>query len=378
MKILLTGDFCPRDRLKEKIRAHDPTEVIDQKLLEIGRESDLFITNLECPVTLSSEPIAKTGPNLKTDDSAVSFLKKAGFNLVTLANNHIMDFGKDGLKDTIDYLNKAEMPYTGAGLVEKEKNKIFYCETDNIKLAVLNVTENEWSTSNGNQPGAKGVDPIENYYAIQEAKEKADKVIMIAHGGHEMYEYPSPEIRDRYRFYIDAGCNAVIAHHTHCVSGYEEYKGSPVFYSIGNFLFDHPKHRNAIWNKGLAVALNLKQNAITYEVIHFDQCTDKAKLRICDEPETKRRNSDLELKRKVIKDDRRLERMFEKWLKSKAKSYRSYIEPVKNRWINALQNRGYLPTLWSKRKKRYLLNVIRCESHREVLKKILENDLSHT
>ena len=76
---------------------------------------------------------------------------------------------------------------------------------------------------------------------IQIAKEDNDLVIVIVHGGREHYQLPTPKQRERFRFYADAGADFVVGHHTHCYSGYEIYKGKPIFYSLGNFIFDYKK-----------------------------------------------------------------------------------------------------------------------------------------
>ena len=103
-----------------------------------------------------------------------------------------------------------------------------------VNIAVLNFAENEWSTASSDKPGANPINPISNFNSINITKESVDIVIVITHGGHEMYRLPSPRMKELYRFYIDAGADIVINHHTHCTSGYEKYNGKFIFYSIGN------------------------------------------------------------------------------------------------------------------------------------------------
>ena len=82
--------------------------------------------------------------------------------------------------------------------------------------------------------------PIQQFYKIQEAKENADYVLVIVHGGIEHYQLPTSRMIETYRFFIDAGADAVVNHHQHCYSGYERYKSKPIIYGLGNLLFDNP------------------------------------------------------------------------------------------------------------------------------------------
>ncbi len=269
LKVLVTGDFCPVHRLAN-ISAGD--EQLLGSFRKFIDDADLAITNLECPITGHNEPIAKTGPALKGRASSLDFLLAAGFHLVTLANNHIMDYGKQGLQDTLSFVKDKRIGYVGAGMNAEEASKVYYKTFGKHKLAIINVAENEWSTTHDQSPGANPIDPLHVYRQIETAKEQATHILLITHGGHEMYELPSPRMQTWFRTFIDMGADAVVNHHTHCVSGYEVYQGKPIFYSTGNFLFDAPIHRNSIWNTGMAVTLNFSQDKVGFEQTYFRQC----------------------------------------------------------------------------------------------------------
>lgn len=372
MKILITGDFCPINRAD--INVIDSTNILCEDFQELLKQTDISITNLECPLTNHSKAISKTGPALKAHPNNVKLLKAMSFNMVTLANNHIMDYGSEGLKDTLDILDKNEIDFVGAGKVEDEID-VVYQTKDGLTIAIINVCENEWSTDELNGYRANGFSEINMFYAIKNAKKNADKIIVIHHGGHEMYNLPSPRLKKTLRYFVDCGADVVINHHTHCVGGYEVYEHAPIFYSLGNFIFDKPNQRNSIWNYGMAVSLDCSKQHTSFQTHYFEQFNQKAQVNLVNEDALKYDISELNA---VIADDQQVEERFDNFVLQKTKLYASYLEPVRSKYILGLINRGFLPSIWSKRKRFYLKNLITCESHREIVKNILRNETSHS
>jgi poly-gamma-glutamate synthesis protein (capsule biosynthesis protein) len=201
-----------------------------------SQELSLFLLS-ECPLTLSSNAIEKIGPNLKAHPDIANVLGAAGFG----ANNHIYDYGQQGLLDALKILKNSGLAYVGAGVDLKEAQEPFFTEIKGVRLSFINIGEIEFSSAGPGRGGANPMDLIDNFHQIQNAKRNADHVIVIIHGGHEYYHYPSPQTLKRYRFYAESGASVVIAHHTHCIGGYEVYKGVPIFYSLGNF------HQGNMW-----------------------------------------------------------------------------------------------------------------------------------
>src|SRR5690606_1681253 len=115
-----------------------------------------------------------------------------------------------------------------------------------------------------------GMAIIEQFHKIQETKESCDFLLIIVHEGHEYYNLQSLVIQKLYRFYIDAGADMVISHHTHCISGMELYKSMPIYYSLGNFLFTKFS-RYEDWYKGIALEIEINKNGIVNTIPHFIQ-----------------------------------------------------------------------------------------------------------
>lgn len=375
MKLLIAGDIYLGRRLKN-VPARLPEEIfgpLHQSIID----SDLAIFNLEGPITDEENPLPKTGPALKMRTDAARFLQAAGFDIAALANNHIFDFGVKGLRQTLAELGTAGLAYLGAGLSPTAAAVAHTASIDGETLGILNFAENEWSTTRGTGPGANPVDVIANFRAIHALKAKVDYVVVICHGGHEMCRLPSPEMRERLRFYVEAGADGVFNHHQHVVSGFEFHQGSPIFYGLGNCLFDGGISPPKEWTEGIAIELILSMGKIDVRKHHFDQCQGEMAIAACSDDEVLARDQKIGTLSDVIGDEALLKRAFLEELQARERRYRAHLMPVQNRYLQALHNRGLFPGLLSRRKKRLYLNLIRCESHREALTWLLERDLSN-
>lgn len=371
LKIIITGDFCPNNRIVDLIRENDYANIFNDLLPSI-KESDIAITNLECPLTNVKEKIKKTGPHLKASDKTTEALNYAGFNLVSLANNHIMDYGVEGLNSTIETCTKSGIDCVGVGSNLKEAKEPFYKEVNGIRLAFINFCENEWSTTSGHTPGANPLNPVSNYYDIKEARKNADHVIVIIHGGHEHYALPSPRMQDTYRFFIDAGASAVIGHHTHCFSGYETYQGAPIFYSLGNFIFDWNDIRDTPWNFGFAVKLEVSLDKISFSLLPYKQGDSLPGAMLLNSQEKKKFEKELSQLNSIIENRILLKQKFDTYAQHSKPTFDLYLEPFSSRLFSFLYTRKLLPSFLKQKKRNLLLNIVRCEAHHDLLMKILK------
>ena len=363
MNILIAGDFCPQHRVASSIEDQKYHTVFDD-VKEVVDEADYAIVNFECPVIVGGiKPIKKNGPNLHCTEQGVEALKWAGFNCVTLANNHFYDFGEEGVIRTITACKKHGLDYVGGGVNIHEAASVLYKRIDDEILAVINCCEHEFSIATETCGGSNPLNPIQQYYAIQKAKQHADYVLVIVHGGHEYYQLPSLRMQETYRFFVDAGADAVVNHHQHCYSGYEVYNGNPIFYGLGNFCFDNPKFANVPWNEGYMVILKLAPG-VDFEIVPYKQCSENARITLLDATEYSEK---IMLLNRIIGDSSKLISAANEYYASRSLEYSNIFEPCQMRIYKALKRRGWLPSFNSSKRRLRQENFICCESHRDVL-----------
>ena len=261
LSINICGDFYIDPGLHEE-------RYFDESIISLFHETDLNIINLESPVTENiSAGITKSGPHLHQKEGILTQLKNLNSGLVTLANNHIMDYGPDGLQSTLLACKRQAIRTVGAGLSIDEARQPFTMEARGKKIAVLNFTEHEFSIATSIKPGANPFDIAESSRQIIAAKQNHEYVIVIIHGGHEHYSLPSPRMVAQYRFLAEMGASVIVGHHTHCISGFEIYNHVPIFYSLGNFFFTREFESDSA---NLGLVLNLKfteSNNITWDLV---------------------------------------------------------------------------------------------------------------
>jgi poly-gamma-glutamate synthesis protein (capsule biosynthesis protein) len=243
-------------------------------------KSDVNIVNFEAPITCIGIPIRKSGPNISQCADSPEWLERYGFNLVSMANNHAMDFGKEGMNATMMAFQKASV--IGCGTWEKAYRLKIVETADGLKVGFLACTHCEFgtltdATSKDNLGTAWALAP-DFEKAIQHGGDCCDFLIVIAHCGVEFLEQPLPEWRERYKRWIELGADAVIASHPHVPQGWEFYHGKPVCYSLGNFCFDR-RGKKVVpqnWYNSLCCILDLdkqKEIRMTIRPIVFDAKT---------------------------------------------------------------------------------------------------------
>lgn len=362
MKILIAGDYAPIGRVKgliEQVGEENPLSEVKGLISTM----DYAVVNLEAPMGVGTK-IKKSGPHLSSSSRSISLLKETGFDCCTLANNHIRDFGDAGVINTIKELKSVGLDYVGAGDNLETAQKILYKRIGEQDVAIVNVCENEYSVATKESAGASPLDIVVTSLKIKEARENASYAIVIVHGGHEHYQYPSPRMVSIYRFFVEMGASAVINHHQHCFSGYEMYKGSPIFYGLGNFCFDHLSTNYESWYYGYAVELEIKEDGISFGLYPYKQCKDRVGVELLEGEDKDIFLRKLDDINKIIADPESLDANFQDFVKNhKKQNIISIFSPYLSDYARIAAGHHILPYLLPKSKVRAIMNYIRCESH---------------
>lgn len=235
VRLTIGSDWLPL-RAYEMKSGDDPLAVYGD-ILPLLRKSDLNIINVETTLGSSGAAIPKAGPNFRADESTVRSLTAVPFHVACMANNHIMDYGPDSLRRTLDVLMEAGLRTVGAGMTGEEAAQPLFLTIGDMSAAVINCGEGEACCSIDNGPGAYGFNPSALTWQIGELKRQVDHVIVIFHGGREYAPLPPEYVVNGLREAAGAGASAVIAHHPHVPQGIEIHEGVPIVYSQGNFVF---------------------------------------------------------------------------------------------------------------------------------------------
>ena len=262
MKMLLLGDVSPTfvtaPLFKEK--------AIDTPFgntITLFKDKDYCFVNLECAITESNSKIRKYGPHLKAPYETAEVLKEIGVNCCGLSNNHVFDFGKEGMRDTLKALSDNGISYTGFGDNYEESRKDLIITKDEEKIALITVCEHEYSYALDNRMGSRPYDEYHTMEDIRKAKESCDRVIVIYHGGKEFCKYPSPRLYRLSHAMVRNGADVVLCQHSHCIGSYEKYNDGHILYGQGNFHFVKP-HRFEGWFTSLAVNYDTINNEIEF------------------------------------------------------------------------------------------------------------------
>lgn len=217
----------------------DPEAVYGNVLPEL-RSSDLRITNLECPLTRSETAIFKSGSVLKGDPEHIKGLTEVPFDIVTLANNHVFDYGVEAFLETTDLLAANGIRFVGAGTTRQAAIEPLVVRIAETTIAVVNFSEGEDLTGAVDGAGVFGwnVDAVVN--AVKAAKTAADLVFVVCHAGVEYIPFPPPYLVRALMAIADAGADLVVGHHPHVPQGIQIVGSVPIAYSLGNFVFYQP------------------------------------------------------------------------------------------------------------------------------------------
>ena len=226
--------------------------LVDETMLSHMQNADLFMLNHEFVLSNRGEAMDDKQYTLRNDPEYVKILQDLGTDVVSIANNHILDFGQDAFLDTIDTLENADIQYVGGGRNIKEASAPLIKEINGQTFAFLAATRvspsADWYAGK-NHPGVfQTYDATALNKAIEEVESKADHTIVFVHWGVERSEIPEDYQRTLAKGYIDAGADLVIGAHPHVLQGFEYYQDVPIVYSLGNYLFGNRSDATVLLN----------------------------------------------------------------------------------------------------------------------------------
>lgn len=240
VKISIVGDVLLDRGVRDVIQKHGPAFPYE-KISSLLNQSDISIGNLECPVTNNGAPVLKRGNLIfRADPNNIPYLYNTGFRIFNLANNHSMDYGPNGLMDTIDLLNKQDILTFGAGSSQVKAQSPLYIQRNGITIGLLGFSAfpSEGYFYFENNPDVSHLDEKKLGNIIRSARKHCNILIVMFHWGKEFDFYPSEYQKTIGHLAISSGADIVIGHHPHVLQGVEKYKGKFIFYSLGNFIFD--------------------------------------------------------------------------------------------------------------------------------------------
>ncbi len=239
VSLVFVGDIYP-DAFLSSYDATGMADLMSEDCLELLKGADIAIGNHEFAFSTRGEPQDKQYVH-RTDPKYISILTDMGMDVMTLANNHALDYGTDALLDTIETLKNAGIAYIGAGANYSEAKALKTVEVKGKTfgfLAASRVIPNtSWNAKEGTPGMFTAYDDTALREEIRNAKTVCDVVLVYFHWGTQRVEMPEDYQHEMAKRCIDAGADAIIGTHPHILQGVEYYQGRPIVYSLGNFLY---------------------------------------------------------------------------------------------------------------------------------------------
>lgn len=366
MNILIGGDLVPTATNKSLFENGKAEALVGRELLDVLNKADYRIFNLETPLTDVEAPIDKNGPNLIAPTAAVKGYTALGVNLLSLANNHILDQGSDGLKATIEALEQNNIAHLGAGDNLSVAAKPYIFELDGEKIGVYACAEHEFTIATETTGGANPFDCLETFDHILSLKKQCDYVIVLYHGGKEHYRYPSPNLQRVCRKLVEKGADLVICQHSHCIGCEEKYMNGTIVYGQGNFIFDYSN--NEFWQTSLLIGIEGKK------IIYYPIEKKQNIIGLANGEQAKKILDEFYARSEEIKLEGFIEREYKNFADEMIRGYLLALSGKKGiifKAVNKLSRHKFVKRyIRSRYKKANLLsvkNVIECEAHRELL-----------
>ena len=271
---------------------------------KVFHETNAVICNFEGVLKGGHKPVIKAGPVIFQHPESIDMLHKIGVTAATTCNNHMYDFGLEALRNTEESLEASNIKVFGS---ELPKNQVFAVDSLSRNVTIIPACESHPVTIAGSSiiplPDYMSLFSSELLKRISKAKENGDWVVVTAHAGLELVDIPLSNIRKRYKDLVKAGADMVVGHHPHVPQGFEEYMGKPIFYSLGNFVFQRESMTIPNIN-GIALRVEFDDEKFSYETYSVEKDKNSSEVSL--------RYDNLDRFKNLLEDDSHYQLMLEK------------------------------------------------------------------
>lgn len=371
LKLCILGDICPAKGFLAEFAQCEHEQIFGDVLAEL-QSADISVANLETPASAHGAPIEKCGAAFCCDPVALQTVKNAGIDFLSLANNHILDYGGQAVNDTVAEAKKLGICTFGGGENAADAAKPLFVEQKGWKLGFLSFAEQEFNIAGEDTPGANLFDPYRSLNEIRAAKERCDYLIVLYHGGIEHYALPSPLLQKKCRAMADHGADLILCQHSHCIGTAECWSGATILYGQGNAVFGK-RGENEAWNTGLltTVMLTEEEKNIAFRLLRAEEHG----IRFASEKENAERLQKMAEQSACLSDPAEIKKKWDVFCEERASEYLPAMlcyNRVANK-LNRMLHGKLTKYLVSRSKKMVAMNIVRCDAHRDVLQTVLEN-----
>lgn len=366
--LLLAGDLVPTQENENDFIQGDINNLLGKEIKKTWDKASFRVFNLETPITDHKVYFGKAGSFLGARKETFKGIKNLNPDLVCLANNHILDLEEKGASDTIELLEGSNINYIGIGKNIENMKHSYMFECENKKICIYNCCEHEFTYATNKTFGTNPFNPLKTLFQLQKIRKECDYLIVVYHGGKELYQYCTPKLQEICHSVVDAGADLIVCQHSHCISCYEEYKESTIVYGHGNFIFD--LNEEDLWNKltseGMFVKLNLSN--LNIEFIKYIKMNGKLELVSSDELDDFYKRSS-----QILEDDFVENNYIEN---IKHSSYHYFRQLLSTQYLGFIDKKIFSSYFMKKRYKKLrllLINYLDCEVHYENILTYLKN-----
>lgn len=368
-ELVIAGDLAPLGRNQHVFESGSFPSIFD---LELAPPGAMVVANLECPLSGSGAAIVKGGPALRAPAGLASALWRFGISAVNLANNHIMDYGDYALEETIACLSREKISFFGAGRSLQEALQPLNLTFQNERIRFFGFAEKEYNIATDRSPGAA---PLELPIMVRALKSttRDSFVVVLFHAGNEYFEYPSPWLRDTCRLAVELGADVVVCQHSHCIGCYERYAGGLIVYGQGNFIFDTATNKKCWW-QGVLLRVRIEDGSLKhFDFVPFRQAPRAGIVEPLEAESRANLLKSFEDRSKILLDEEKFLGEWDRFCESNRRQYQSHLFGLGRIGRRANRLLGFCD-LVPRKGQRNIGNVLRCQSHLEVLRQLYSRE----